>query len=63
MIRSSPGKLRKPGVGQVIDGGYSVPTVSRSREMSGITLENWVARARKGEPAIQLSARPPVNER
>jgi len=59
--RSDPPEFREAAVQQVVEGGRSVPMVTRSLEMSAKTLANWVARARRGEAATQTSGRGPVS--
>ena len=54
--------FRESAVGQVIEGKRSVPQVARALEMSGKTLANWVAKAKKGQPLLQRAPTQPVND-
>jgi transposase len=54
--------FREAAVRQVLDGGRSVPQVARSLEMPHKTLENWVGKARRGQPLLKRPPAQPVNE-
>ena len=49
-------------VQQVIEGKRPKAEVARGLEISYKTLENWVRRARKGEPLLKRSSSEPVSE-
>jgi transposase len=55
-------EFRLNAVKQVIDGGRSIMQVARSLEMSGGTLGNWVAKARKGEALMKRTPARPVGD-
>jgi transposase len=60
--RKYTAEFREAAVRQVLDGGRSVPQVARSLEMSDKTLENWVGKARRGQPLLKRSPAQPVDE-
>lgn len=60
--RKYTAEFREAAVRQVIDGGRSVPQVARSLEMSHKTLENWVGKARRGEPLLKRAPAHPVDD-
>ena len=55
-------EFRDAAVRQVLDGGRSVPQVARSLEMSHKTLENWVGKARRGQPLLKRAPAQAVND-
>ena len=55
-------EFRDGAVRHVTEGGRSIPRVARSLEMSAKTLANWVAKARKGQPAVKRRAVEPVDD-
>jgi len=55
-------EFRQAAVRQVLDGGRSVPQVARSLEMSDKTLENWVGKARRGQPLLKRPPAQPVDD-
>ncbi len=54
--------FRQAAVKQVIEGGRSIPQVTRSLEMPKGTLGNWVSRIRKGEALAKRQPLKPVSE-
>jgi transposase len=60
--RKYTAEFREAAVRQVLDGGRSVPQVARSLEMSHKTLENWVGKARRGQPLLKRPPAQPVDE-
>ena len=54
--------FRSDAVQQVLEGKRSKADVARSLEISYKTLENWVARARKGQPLLKRTSSQPATE-
>ena len=54
--------FRADAVQQDIEGKRSLVDVARGLEMSSKTLENWVRRARSGQPLLKRPGSVPVSE-
>ena len=55
-------EFRADAVQQVLEGGRRKADVARSLEISYKTLENWVARARRGQPLLKRESSQPVTD-
>lgn len=54
--------FRADAVQQVLDGKRPLAQVARSLEMSNKTLDNWVKKARKGQPLLKRRSSQPLDE-
>ena len=53
--------FRADAVQQVLEGKRPLMQVARSLEMSNKTLDNWVKKARKGQPLLRRLSLQPIN--
>ncbi len=54
--------FRADAVQQVLEGKRPLAQVARSLEMSNKTLDNWVKKARRGQPLLKRLSSQPIDE-